>query len=89
MAEEKKSLFDLMKGRVEGVVTGAKNLPNRLNTVVEENTRKITHRFGVPTKKEFDELSKETAKLRADLNNLLKSKKTPPSKKTAKKEAPP
>ena len=89
MAEEKKSLFNIIKGRVEGVVTEARKLPNQLTTVVEENTQKMTHKLGLPTKKEFDELSIETAKLRADLNDLLKSKKKLPSKKTTKKDATP
>ena len=90
MAEEKKSVLDLLKGRVEGVLTEAKKVPNQVNAAVEERTKKIAHRLGVPTKKEFDTLSKETEKLRADLNGLLRSKKASSSKKkTAGKEATP
>ncbi len=40
MAEEKKSLFDLIKGRVEGVLTEARKLPNQLKTAVEKRTEK-------------------------------------------------
>jgi hypothetical protein len=40
MAEEQKSLLDLLKGRVEGVLTGARKLPNQLKTAVEKRTEK-------------------------------------------------
>jgi hypothetical protein len=70
--------LDLLKGRVEGVLTGARKLPNQLKTAVEKRTEKKA----APKNKAAVKKKKAAPKNMA----AVKKKKTAPKKKKAAKK---